>query len=75
MQTYAQFFHLGTTGTLIEACGDRAVIRLDGRQSQQTHETIAEQVCRKRGYLAWQLIKGPSLLRTRPVTRVVSLFY
>ena len=76
MKTYAQFYRLSpTTNELIEACGDRSIIRLDGRQSQSAHEHLAEQECRNRGYIAWQLIKGESLLRAKPVTRVSPLYY
>ena len=76
MKTYAQFYRSSpTTNELIEACGDRSIIRLDGRQSQLTHEYLAEQECRNRGYIAWQLIKGYSLLRAKPITSVVSLYY
>ena len=76
MAIYAQFFiPVLTTGQPIEGCGDRAIIRLDGRQNQITHERIAEQECRKRGFISWQLIKGPSLLRARPYTKVTPLFY
>jgi len=76
MATYAQFFHKGVmSDELIEACGDRSVIRLDGRMHQIRQEEVAEKECFKRGYLAWQLIKGDSLLRATPITKVVPLFY
>ena len=76
VKTYAQFFIASlTTGLPIEGCGDRAIIRLDGRQSQLTHEYIAEQECKKRGYIAWQLIRGASLLRAKPCTKVTPLYY
>jgi hypothetical protein len=76
MKTYAQFYrHSVTTNEPIEACGDRSIVRLDGRQSQLTHEYIAEQECRKRDYTAWALIKGESLLRARRITKIVPLFY
>lgn len=69
MKTYAQFFIAGFySGEPAEACGDRAVIRLDGRMSQLSQETIAEAECRRRGFVAWRLIKGPSLLRAKPIT-------
>ena len=76
MKTYAQFFVVGiVTGELIEACGYRSVIRLDGRMNRLSMETIAENECRKRCYVAWRLIKGPSLLRAKPITKTVSLYY
>jgi hypothetical protein len=71
MATYAQFY----SGKPVEACGDRSVIRLDGRVSQLRQETIAEAECRRRGFIAWQLIKGDSLLSAKPITKIVSLYY
>jgi hypothetical protein len=76
MATYAQFFqHALMSGELIEACGDRSVIRLDGRIAQIRQELIAESECLKRGFVAWQLIKGDRLLTAKPITKVVSLYY
>jgi hypothetical protein len=76
MATYAQFYRKGLlSGEPIEACGDRSIVRLDGRQSQLTHEYIAEQECRKRDYIAWALIRGESLLRAKLVTKIVPLYY
>jgi hypothetical protein len=75
MAHYAQFFHLDLAGNLAEACGDRSIIRLDGRQSQHTHECLAEQECKQRGFIAWQLISGSSLLQAKPYTKVCSLHY
>jgi hypothetical protein len=72
---YAQFFIQTKSGELIEGCGDRAIIRIDGRLSRLNRETIADSECRRRGFVAWQLIKGPSLLRARPMTKVVPMFY
>lgn len=48
---------------LIEACGDRAVIILDGREHAATHHQISAIECRKRGYKAYQLHKGESFTR------------
>lgn len=76
MKTYAQFFIRGCEfGNIIEACGDRAIVRLDGRMNQLNMETVAEEECRKRNYVAWQLIRGESLLRAKPFTKIVSLYY
>jgi hypothetical protein len=73
---FAQFFSLALDPIrLVEACGDRSVVRIDGRISQLKQELIAEEECRRRHYSGWQLIKGPSLLRAKPITKVVSLFY
>jgi hypothetical protein len=56
--------------TLIEACGDRAVIILDGRESAASHRAIAAAECAKRGYLAWQLHKGDAFTRSAPTSPV-----
>jgi hypothetical protein len=79
VKTYAQFFIQGVESIhcpnpgLIEACGDRSVIRLDGRMRQLTIEQIATEECRKRGFVAWQLIRGETLLRAKPFSRIVLL--
>jgi hypothetical protein len=76
MKTFAVFFETGLiTGKLVGACGDRSVVKLDGRQSQLTHEFIAEDECRKRKYVAWQLVRGSSLLNCKPFTPIVPLYY
>ena len=75
MAHYAQFFHFDLAGNLTESCGDRSIIRLDGRQNQRTHELIAELECKKRGYIAWQLIRGSSLLLAKPYTKVCPILY
>lgn len=76
MKTFAVFFQTGLiSGELCGACGDRSLVRLDGRQSQGAHEAIAEEECRKRNYVAWQLVRGSSLLNCKPFTPIVSLYY
>jgi len=68
---YAQFFHLTATRPLklIEACGDRGVIVMDGRCTL-SHRTWAEDECRKRGYLAWQLMRGERFSDAVPISAV-----
>jgi len=50
---------------IIEGCGDRAVIILDGRMSRASMDSIAVTECKKRGYVAWQLFQGESFSRSR----------
>lgn len=57
---------------LIEGCGDRAVIILDGRWVD--HHQTAARVCRERGYLAYQLHKGQTLCRGVTSTSICRLF-
>ena len=76
MATYAQFFIKSLqSGKPIEGCGDRAIIRLDGRMSRANQELLSERVCRERGFIAWQIIQGPHLLAAVPVTKVVPLYH
>lgn len=54
----------------IEACGDRAVLILDGRNSAQTHVDIARVECKKRGYIGFTLHMGPSFTRASNVRKL-----
>lgn len=60
MKYYAQFFHRSAIdqNKIIEACGDRAVIILDGRCSREWMGQTAAEECKKRGYVAWQIHRG-----------------
>lgn len=51
----------------IEACGDRAVIILDGRSNTQAHVTIARRECVKRGYIGFTLHMGETFTRSSNV--------
>ncbi len=66
---YAQFFQQSATNQedLIEACGDRSVVILDGRFSGTAHRQWAREECSKRGYKAWQLMKGAQFTNAKPV--------
>lgn len=58
-KTFAQFFHKSATGeNLIPACGDRAVIILDGRESAENRNQVAADECRRRNFLAYQIMRG-----------------
>ena len=69
---YAQFYQRSATNPheLIEACGDRSVVVLDGRCSAQGMAKISEAECRRRGYLAWRIFKGESFTRSAPVSQL-----
>ena len=60
-------------GKPIPGCGDRSVIRLDGRQSRVTHHLIAERVCRERGYVGYRLRSGDSILYSRFVSDFIDI--
>lgn len=81
MKYYAQFFQWSTgyiAGTippqfgkpkLIESCGDRSIINIDARLAKSTIGEIAAIECEKRGYVAWQIIRGHSLRDAKPVSQ------
>lgn len=71
---YVQFYQhsaypVGST-ELIEACGDRSVVILDGRLRPQAMGRIAAAECVKRGYLAWRVFKGESFTRSAPISQL-----
>ena len=67
---YAQFYHYGTTGNLVEACGDRAVVVLDARFKPVANGEIAEEECKKRGYDAWAIFRGESFTNSAIVSEI-----
>ena len=73
---FVQFFQKSATTPyrLIEACGDRAVVILDGREKNTSHHEIAREECEKRGYLAYQLFKGDGFVRSQPYSPIVSVY-
>lgn len=59
IRTYAQFYHHAVNSDkLIEACGDRSVIILDGRRPTYALEIVAKYECAKRNYIAYQVRRG-----------------
>lgn len=69
MAVWAQYHENDGKGGLREVCGDRGVVRLDGRGSAAWQAETARTECVKRGYAAFTIIKGDSLLTARPVRR------
>jgi len=66
--------HNGYSERLIEACGDRAVIIVDGRESSESHQRIAYDECKKRGFSAYSVKRGRTFddaSQIVPVTLVV----
>lgn len=51
----------------IEACGDRAVIILDGRNRPADHVAIAARECAARGYIGFTLHMGETFTRASMV--------
>lgn len=83
MKTFAEFYTWSTgyiAGTippqfgepkLIAATGDRATIRIDSRLSPDNIKTIAENECKKRGFVGYKILKGNSLLECTAKTFIV----
>ena len=71
---YIQFYQRSATNPneIIEACGDRSVVIVDGRWSNERIRDIAEVECRKRKYVAWSIFKGDTFTRS---TRLCSPNY
>lgn len=71
---YIQFYQRSATNPneIIEACGDRSVVIVDGRWSNERIRDIAEVECRKRKYVAWSIFKGGTFTRS---TRLCSPNY
>lgn len=87
MKYYAQFYTFstgyveGSTPPVflesnrkpVPACGDRALVQLDGRMSSWRMERIAADECKKRGFIAYRMLRGASLREVQnngPVVRV-----
>lgn len=68
---YAQFYQRSAiSDEIIEACGDRSVVILDGRCSKQWMGETATSECKRRGYLAWRIFKGESFTRSAPISQM-----
>jgi hypothetical protein len=62
---YIQFYHPAVTNPSkqFEACGDRSIIILDGRQSLKSHIHIALDELKRRNYSGVQIRKAENLNR------------
>jgi len=71
---FVQYFQFHKN-KLIEACGDRAIVILDGRfRISRCHEEARElNGFRRPHYDAYQIWEGESLLRSKPVTDIFKL--
>lgn len=73
---FIQYFDKGIiTGELIPACGDRAVVQLDGRQTLETWKTdaISFNGFRRPVYKAYQIFKGRNFNDCKALTEIISL--
>lgn len=77
---FAEFYHMSVPGDWnnnvskpIPACGDRAVIILDGRRSRDAHLRIAREECKRRGYIGFKLHSGESFTRSKELSPYVDV--
>ena len=73
---FVQYYQRGLiSGDLIEACGDRAVVVLDGRRALETLRRHAreENGHRRPRYEAFRLYKGRNFLDSAPITEIEHL--
>ena len=71
MKYYAQFFIRSAidNNRIVEGCGDRAVIILDGRITKKLMGEISATECKKRGFVAWQIHQG-DFRQSKPVSGI-----
>ena len=69
---YIQFYQPSAINPadLIEACGDRSVVILDGRLSRFHMGQIAQTECERRKYAAWRIFRGESFTRSLPISQL-----
>lgn len=69
---YTQFYSKSAiSNDLIESCGDRSVIILDGREKASSHHAISKSECIKRKYLAYALFRGDSFSRSTKLSDII----
>ena len=71
MKYFAQFFIRSAIdqNKIVEGCGDRSVIILDGRITKKLMGEISAQECQKRGFVAWQIHEG-DFRESKPISQV-----
>lgn len=71
---YVQYYQTDLSGKLAEACGDRAVVVLDGRNKPETWKADAVKFngFRRQKYEAYAIFKGESFTRSKAITPVIS---
>jgi len=71
---FTQFYQKSATSDkTIEACGDRAVIILDGREQAGTHHSISRYECVRRGYTHYSVHTGSAFSRSRRISDIVKV--
>lgn len=63
---FATFYNISpVNGKINEACGDRSVLLLDGRESTIRHRAHATQWAEKHNFVGFRLCKGESFNRVQ----------
>lgn len=82
---HVQFFHLSTgyipgsippefkdeNKKLIPVCGSDGHFYPDGRFSLSRVKDLAAKECKQRGFLAFQVERGASILNSKPITPII----
>jgi len=71
---YVQYYQK-QDGELVEACGDRSVVILDGRNSIETskQDAVNFNSYHRPKYGAFQIRQGNGFTRSRAITNIISL--
>ena len=71
---YVQYYQ-EQDGELVEACGDRSIVILDGRNSIETskQDAINFNGYHRPKYDAFQICQGDGFTRSRAITNIISL--
>ena len=75
--TYVQYLiPSAVSGKLVETCGDRSTVILDGRNSITTmhDDAIRFNGLNRPIFKAYQLFKGASFLDAKPLSDIISLW-
>lgn len=76
MKYWAEFYHHQTTedghGLWQQGCGDRSVVRLDGRLSLFNMIKVARAEAHHRGFDGFQITRGDNLLDTLPLNEMIT---
>jgi hypothetical protein len=72
---FVQYYNKSADNRFIEACGDRAVVILDGRNNVETWHKDAKKFngYRRPIYAGYRLFEGSSFLDNQPITDIISL--
>ena len=75
---FAQFYQMslamkGKPSQPIQACGDRGVVILDGRNNVGVSASIAKRECQKRKYVGFSIHEGESFTRSRVIRKMEAI--